>query len=374
MAGIYLRDGVWQLQYYFDGKRKVVSLRTHDKKIAQLLKKQKEIDLEKGLVGDLTKKTIVEYLREYIRDTSYRKLKTNTGEYFYIAKFLKIKSIGPLSERDKLFLGSKTISSLNQEDVRCFLNQYDNHAPKTYNGVFVLLHRFFRLALRNNYIQKNPCQGITRKKVPERLPRYFTDDEVCRVLKAAEHTPVYPFLLIALFTGMRLGELIHLEWQDWDWENKLVRVINKPHLGHTIKNFQARVVPIADGLREKLLPYVKRSGFCFPTYGGKNAGGKYNPDGPRRQMEKILEVADIPKEKNLRFHVFRKTFASHLVQKNVQIYKVSKWLGHSNVLVTQAHYAHLAPQYDKDIEMLCLQTPASAIFSKPQGDLLIEKN
>ena len=158
---------------------------------------------------------------------------------------------------------------------------------------------------------------------------------------------------------MRLGELLHLEWCDFDWENRLVRVVNKPHLGHTIKNFQARVVPISDGLWEKLQPYIRKEGFCFPTYGGKKAGGKYNSDGPRRQMEKILKIAGIQKEKGLRFHAFRKSFASHLVQKGVPILKASIWLGHSNVLVTQAHYAHLAPQYDTDIEKLSLQAPVN---------------
>ena len=129
MAGIYLRRGVWQLQFYHDGKRKVASLRTRDKKIAQLLKKQKEIDLEKGLVGGAVKRDIEAYFKEYVRDTAYRKAKTNAGECFYVRKFLA-------------FVGKKYISTFTQEDVRSFLNQYDNHAPKTYNGVFVLLHRF----------------------------------------------------------------------------------------------------------------------------------------------------------------------------------------------------------------------------------------
>lgn len=356
MASIYLVNGIWRLQYYVDGKRKVESLRTREKKIALLLKKEKEIKIERGLVEDIKKKPIVQYVREYIADTSYRKKKTNSGEYFYVGKFLGVDKINPFSEVDVRALSGKTINSFSQEDVRNFLSKYNDKAPKTYNGILVLLHRFFRLAVRNNYILKNPCEGIGRKKIPQKLPRYLTDDEYRRIELAAEGTPLYPLIVTARYTGLRLGELLHLEWTDWDWENRLVKVLNKAHLEHTIKNFQVRVIPISDELTEELLPYIKKEGFCFPTYGGKNAGQKYNAHGPRRQMEKLLKTAGIKKEHGLRFHVFRKTFASHLVQKNVQILKVSKWLGHSNVLITQQHYAHLAPQYDTDIEKLSIDS------------------
>ena len=93
------------------GKKRVVSLRTHDKKIALHLKKQKELEIEKGLVGDFAKKSVEVYFKEYVRDTAYRKAKTNKGEYFYVKKFL-------------IFVGKKTINDFSQEDVRSFLNKY----------------------------------------------------------------------------------------------------------------------------------------------------------------------------------------------------------------------------------------------------------
>jgi len=340
MASIYQdpKSGIWRLQYQLNGKKKVVSLHTHEKKIALTLKKQKEIDLERGLVSDTTKKTIDEYFKEYVRDTSYRKARTNSKEYFYVRKFLTQ-------------IGKQTINSFNQDDVRSFLTKYDQLTPETYNGVFVILHRFFRLATRNNYILKNPCEGITRKKLVRHLPRFLSEDEYKTIEMVTEGTPLYPFVIVARYTGMRLGELLHLEWSDWDWPARLVRVLNKPHLGHTIKNFQIRSIPISDELRDKITPYVKADGFCFPNKDGE----LYNSDGPRMQMKRAFKQAGIKKEKRLRmFHVFRKTFASHLVQNNVQILKVSKWLGHSNVLVTQQHYAHLSPQYDTDIEKLSM--------------------
>jgi len=166
-------------------------------------------------------------------------------------------------------------------------------------------------------------------------------------------------VVTARYTGLRLGELIHLEWQDFDWDKKIMRVLNKPQYDHTVKNNQARVVPISDELRDKLLPFIRKEGLCFPTY-GYNAGAKYNAEGPKKVLREILRKARIQKRKRMGWHDFRHTFASQLVQKNVPIYKVSKWLGHSSLAVTQI-YAHFAPVYDEDIEKLAIESLNSVL-------------
>ncbi|GEM_PF-4404312 len=117
------------------------------------------------------------------------------------------------------------------------------------------------------------------------LPRFFTDDKYLRIEKAAEGHPLYPMIVTARYTGLRLRELIHLEWQDFDWEKKIVRVENKPQYGHTVKNYQVRVVPVSDELTDKLLPYIKREGICFPVY---NTVEKYSGEGSKRSIKNIF--------------------------------------------------------------------------------------
>lgn len=233
--------------------------------------------------------------------------------------------------------------------------RYGNRAPKTFNDALTAVRRFFRPAVQQKRIPQNPCDGIRYKKVPQTLPRFFTDEEYQRIEKAAEGLPVYPMIVTARYTGLRLGELLTLEWQDFDWERKLVRILNKEKFGFTVKNYQVRVVPISDELRDKLLPYIKKEGICFPTYRGKNAGSKYAVNGPKRMLKRVFKEAGIEKRKKIGWHDFRHTFASRLVQNNVPIYKVSKWLGHSSLEVTQI-YAHFQPVYDEDIEKLSLET------------------
>lgn len=129
-------------------------------------------------------------------------------------------------------------------------------------------------------------------------------------------------IVTARYTGMRLGELIALSWDDWSFFEKIVRVVNKPE--HTVKNYQCRTIPISSEAIDKLLPYIRTEGPCFPTYCGQRQGQHYVYDGPKRQLVRIFKDAEIKKEGRIGFHTFRHTFASRLAQEGISIYKISK--------------------------------------------------
>lgn len=337
MATIFRRGKNWHIAYYEDGNRVYESLKTEDAKIARQLKKEKEVQLAKGTHQREKRITIDAYYQKYLGDITYRKRSTNIADASRVREFL--------NHHEK-----RTINSINYDDVHAYLTRFDKHAEKTYNHVIGTLHRFFRLAVEQGYIRKNPVEGFRRKKVPQSLPRFLTDDEYLKIEKLSADEGIFSMVVTARYTGMRLSELLHLEWQDFDWERRLVRVLNKPKYGHTVKNFQVRVVPISDELRDKLLPYAREEGLCFPTPGG----GIYNHEGPRRALRKVLAKSDIRENrKRIGWHEFRHTFASRLAQQGVSLYKICKWLGHSDIKVTQI-YAHFAPVYDDDIEKLCI--------------------
>lgn len=342
MASLFKRkSGIYVVQYK-DSRGKVItkSTRTRSKREARLFKKDIEVQLAKGLIRDLKHISLDLYYQEFLRDIEHLRSKTRISYECVTRKFVE-------------FVGKKLISSITRNDIVCFLDLYSRHAPKTYNNVLITLKRFFRCALERGYLSHNPTDGIHPKKVPGTLPKFFTDEEYLRIEKTAVNTPIYPMIVTARYTGLRLGELLALEWQDFDWTRKLVRVINKP--GHTIKNYQNRVVPISGELETKLKPYIESEGVCFLTHHGKRRGERYSSDGPKRQLRKIFKQAGITRDRRFGWHDFRHTFASRLVQEGVSIYKVCKWLGHANVSTTQI-YAQFAPSYDEDIERLCLST------------------
>ena len=341
MASLYRRgkSKAWCLSYFLGGRRVVKSLKTTDEKVARLKQKEIEVRLKRGIHQDSQRMDVAAYLAEYLQDTTHRKRQTNKNELYLIKYFLR--------ECKK-----QTINGINMGDIRSFLGGYESKAPQTFNNALGCLKRFLKPAVRKGYILSNPTEGIKRKKLSQSLPRFFSDEEYQRIEDLAAAHPLYPMIVTARYTGLRLQELIHLEWEDFDWEKKLVRVVNKPQFNHTVKNRQARVVPISEELRDKLLPYIKAKGLCFPV---PKTGMMYSEEGPKQTMRRIFKKAGLEREKRSGFHDFRHTFASRLVQNNVPIYKVSKWLGHSSLAVTQI-YAHFAPIYDEDIEKLSMIT------------------
>lgn len=336
MATIFKRGKNWHIAYCENSKRVYKSLKTQDAKIARQLKKETEVKLANGTHQRERRVTVDDYFKQYLGDIVYRKRSTNIADISRIKEFLKHH-------------GKRTINSINYDDVRHYLSRFENHAAKTYNHVIGTLHRFFRLAIERGYLFKDPVKGFGRKRVPQSLPRFLTDEEYLKIERLSREEGIYSMVVTARYTGLRLGELLHLEWVDFDWKRKLVRVVNKfEKYGHTVKNYQARVVPISDELREKLLPYIQDEGLCFPAPSGK----PYNHEGPRRALRKVLARSDIREgRKRVGWHEFRHTFASRLAQQGVSLYKISKWLGHSDIKVTQI-YAHFAPVYDNDIEKL----------------------
>ncbi len=342
MASIFKRNKTWYVSFLASGKQVVKSLKTSDEKLARHLKKEFEVKSRLKELRTEKRISVEEYCKQYLDEVTYRKQSTNVADYSRIRDFLGTH-------------GKKTINSINYDDIRAYLKRYESKSPKTYNEVILTLKRFFRLAVERSYILKNPVVGFRHKKVPQTLPRFLTDEEYGTLEKLSIDEGIYPMVVVARYTGLRLAELLHLEWQDFDWGRKLVRVLNKPKFNHTVKNYHTRVVPVSDELRDKLLPYIKSEGLCFPG----PEGSPYYHEGPRKLIRRIIDKSGLREGRRMGWHEFRHTFASRLAQEGISLYKISKWLGHSDFKTTQI-YAHFAPIYDDDIEKLSIKP----IFSK----------
>ena len=144
-------------------------------------------------------------------------------------------------------------------------------------------------------------------------------------------------------TGLRIGELVNVKWCDIDFENRVIKVKQKE--GFVTKSKRDRNVAMNDRV------------FCLRT--SKKRYGDYVfswPDGRRmdpvlvsKKFKKYVRLANLGEQYS--FHSLRHTFASHLVQRGVSLYIVSKLLGHSNLKTTEV-YAHLAPETFHDLVSL----------------------
>lgn len=167
---------------------------------------------------------------------------------------------------------------------------------------------------------------------------FLTKDEAQRLLAAAD-AEYRDYLIGYLYTGARKEELLAVTWDDL--QNGHLRVTNiKTQRGYKDKY---RWVPVHPALAEVL---ERRKAAKCPT----PFPSQWGPNTLRVKLIALAKRAGIPKL--TRLHDLRHTFASHLVQKGVSLYVVSKLLGHSSQETTRI-YAHLSPEtYEAAVGML----------------------
>lgn len=164
-------------------------------------------------------------------------------------------------------------------------------------------------------------------------------------------------LLTAVKTGMRLGELIGLQWGDIDWDNRLIAVQHSwyacvKELGSPKSN-RVRHIDMTADLYETLRKRRKSTGFVFTNAEGKN----FNHSQLYRKLQSVCRRAGL---REIGWHALRHTFASHLVMRGAPVPAVQKLLGHSAIEMTM-RYAHLAPSTMRTA--IDLLDPAGALLA-----------
>lgn len=212
---------------------------------------------------------------------------------------------------------------------------------------------------KGKMIQVNPLATLKKLKETdskEKL-RYLTDEERSRLLDALSQKRFdnyfRPFMIMALYTGIRRGALFALEWEDVDFESKtiLLRSTNAKSGKTSVLPINNIVVRALEEWREKA-PNTTGLIFTSPKTGRK----MNNCD---RAFSNLLHMAGI---KDFTFHGVRHDFASRLARK-VNLYVVKELLTHSDIKMTQ-RYSHLA---DNDIrQAVDLLVPDNRI---EEGDL-----
>ncbi|MCB0747209.1 MAG: site-specific integrase, partial [Ignavibacteriae bacterium] len=197
--------------------------------------------------------------------------------------------------------------------------------------------------IEDEYIEKNPCKFI-KVRIPEKTPKFFTKEDFDKFIKAVDNEDLKDLYIFAVNTGLRLGELRNLTWSNVI-DSKIV-LDNHSHLTKTDK---VRVIPlnkIAQTIFNKRFDTNKVKTKYMFTF----RGFKLTEDNATHKLKKYIMKVGI--NEKLNFHSLRHTFASWLVQNGVNIYNVSKLLGHANIKTTEI-YAHLrAEDLRESVEML----------------------
>lgn len=221
-------------------------------------------------------------------------------------------------------------------------------SPRTIQRRLSALRSFYNFLLREGAAKLNPAVGVQAPKAKKRLPATIDVDQMTRLLsfRTDEEMSVRDKAIMELFysSGLRLSELVGLDLTDIDLADRTVRVLGK--------GSKARVVPVGrhalDAISRWLLERTKLADVGNPALFVGKLGDRINP----RSVQK--QVAAWAKHQGLGVHVhphmFRHSFATHLLESSQDLRGVQELLGHANIATTQIYthldFQHLAKIYD----------------------------
>jgi integrase len=199
----------------------------------------------------------------------------------------------------------------------------------TINRELACLKHMFTMAIKWGKAINNPVKEVKLFREPERRLRWLSEEE-CDKLISASLGHVSSIIITALNTGMRLGEILSLTWDQIDFERGLITVERS-------KNNGVRHIPMNRRLTEEFnsIRITSPGQYVFS-----------NKTGERFKSIKTGFLGALKRSgiKKCRFHDLRHTFASHLVMNGVDIATVKELMGHKTIAMTM-RYAHLSKEH-----------------------------
>ncbi len=329
MASIYKdsKSGYWYINYITnDGKRVRRSLGTTDRRLAELKLKEIELELAKGRLGFTSDVELGAFLEKFLDWSKATKAKQTYAT--------DKKGAENLLEYFGETIRLSRITASKAEGFKLFLVNHKGYSKTTANIRLRHAKAMFSKAVEWNHLAENPFSKVSPFKTEEKL-RYLTPEELKRLFSVIDREDHKAYFFLIFYTGMRLGEVISLEWKDIDLENDIIIVRNKGTF-HT-KNYKERVVPIHPDLK----PYLKRLRADSDIEDVRVV--KYSRSG----LGKLFAVYSKRSGVHCSPHKLRHTFATLLASKGVSLKAIQEMLGHSRVTTTEI-YAKMATDYLKE--------------------------
>ena len=265
----------------------------------------------------------IEVCRKY---STYRKYK-DIYEY-YIEKALGAMAVEELTSEKVTQILPVGLSGSTHNSIYCVLNQLICYGAVHFGTPMKKIQR------ATSFGKGNPIQILTLAEQRKLLTFLHQDMDYCKL-----------GIVICLSTGLRLGEICALKWEDIDLGNKFLlvqrtvqRVRNetdnkKTKLleGPPKTPSSRRQIPISDSLLEAMLPFFDTDGYIL------KGNTPMDPRSYQYKFQTYLRDVGIPKT---HFHVLRHTFATNCIDNGADVKSVSEILGHSSVNITLNKYVH----------------------------------
>ncbi|WP_215141160.1 tyrosine-type recombinase/integrase [Exiguobacterium qingdaonense] len=230
------------------------------------------------------------------------------------------------------------------------------NSPSVINRKLSTLQSLFNYLIESNQATTNPFQSVERPKRGKRNPVYLTEAEwldfstlvrsnvgmTNREASWYEANRSRDFLIIQLLglTGMRVSELVGLNWSDLDLETGTIRVIGKGD--------KERLIPMAGPLHPLLTEFrnTRGDGALFQNEKGRRIAVRTVQHILKGHIDRLKPYLPFLSHKQVTPHKLRHTFATRLAMSGVDVLTIQQLLGHESVATTQV-YAHIGDERKK---------------------------
>jgi integrase len=337
--GVYKRGGVWWYKFKFDGESVRESTKQTNKRVAEQIEAARKTALAKGEVGLEEKKhvpTLKAFGPQFTSAIETRCANKPATVGFYRDKLKQLLEFSKLASTRLDRIDEELIDSYTQCRTRTISRRGKALSPASVNRELATLRRLLRLAYDWKLISRVPRIRLLRG---ERNREFVLAHKEEKTYLAALRQPLKDVAVLLLDTGLRIGEVLTLEWKDVhlhpakDAKHGYVTV-----RARNAKNSKTRNIPLTDRAAETLKAQSPAgSGYVF-----------HRPDGSElyqtwlnQQHSAARESLKMPDDFVL--HSLRHTFGTRLGEAGADTFTIMKLMGHSSVTVSQ-RYVHPSPE------------------------------
>ncbi|OHB72360.1 MAG: hypothetical protein A2W17_00640 [Planctomycetes bacterium RBG_16_41_13] len=327
---MFKRGGVWWTCIRYEDKKVQKSLETDDRRLAQAIEAKIRAEIAEGKFFDKPvgqSKTFKDMMEKFMQEHAPKVSKNMQKSYASSLKHLAT------------FWGNSKLSDIKPKLISEYkvLRKNKGIKPATINRELAMLSKAFNLAVKEwEWIRDNPVSRVPKEKENNERDRWLNAEDEKRLLENSLSW-LKDIIIFDLNTGLRQDELLSLQWSRVDLFRKIIIIQES-------KNGKPRTIPLNQIALDILMEKSKRRNLKSDLVFLSNMSTKIDRHNLRRAFNIALDKTGI---QNFHFHDLRHTFATRLAQRGIDIYKISKLLGHQDIRMTQ-RYSHHCPDSLRD--------------------------
>lgn len=249
-------------------------------------------------------------------------------------------------------LGEQRLGKVSRENVQRFVNTLSERglSAGTVRNIWRVLHAAMKKAREYGYLTVSPCEGIRLPELEKKEARLLTLPEQKKLEQAAKGDKDGFAVLLAMYTGLRVGELCALKWEDVDLDNDVLhvsrtiqrvksfppRAASKTEMvtGSAKSSSSARPIPLPSCIAEMFRVYKQTAKGEYVFSRREHA---LEPRVLQYRFKRLLQKAGL---RPFNFHALRHTFATRCMELCFDVKTLSEILGHASAKMTLDKYGH----------------------------------